>query len=267
MVLSISPVLLSYDAMNRKKIAAANWKMNLSQDEGDQLIQDIIAGIPGNLACEVVIAPPAIYLTQMIKQLEGTDLQPAAQNCHPEVSGAFTGEISAAMFSRIGVKYCLVGHSERRQLFDESNQFIREKVDAILENQMIPVFCCGESLALRQRNEQNDFVRLQLEESLFHLEEEQIRKVVVAYEPIWAIGTGVTASPEQAQEMHAFIRLMLTGRYGQTTSDTIRILYGGSIKSDNASILFSQPDVDGGLVGGASLNASSFLSIIEAANT
>lgn len=252
--------------MSRKKIVAANWKMNLTLTEGSQLIDGLLKGLPTDLHCEVVIAPPAIYIVSVIRQLEGYAIAPAAQNCHAEASGAYTGEVSAEMLSSVGVKYCITGHSERRQIFHESNAFIKETVNAILANGMIPIFCCGETLALREKNAQNDFVRVQLEESLFHLTREVMKKVVIAYEPIWAIGTGVTASPEQAQEMHSFIRSILNEKYGEETGDAIRILYGGSIKPDNAAILFSQEDVDGGLVGGASLKADDFISIIQAGN-
>lgn len=266
MVFTLLPHARRNFTMSRKKIVAANWKMNMTLAEGDLLIENIKKGLPDRMDCEVVVAPPALHIVHMIKQLAGSPIQPAAQNCHSAAAGAFTGEISAEMLSSVGVKYCLAGHSERRQIFHESNDFIRQKVDAILEYQMIPIFCCGEALELREKNGQNDFVRGQLEDSLFHLSPEVIEKVVIAYEPIWAIGTGVTASPEQAQEMHAFIRSLLADRYGKEVSDHIRILYGGSIKADNATILFSRPDVDGGLVGGASLDAKGFISIIEAGN-
>ncbi len=252
--------------MSRKKIVAANWKMNLTLEEGEVLVDKLLQGLPRELHCQVVIAPPAIHIVNLIKQLSGSGMKTAAQNCYSAPSGAFTGEISAEMLESVGVEYCLAGHSERRLVFNESNVMIKEKINAILRCNMVPVFCCGESLDLRESNQQNEFVRNQLTESLFHLEAEAISGIVIAYEPIWAIGTGRTASPEQAQEMHQFIRSLLIKQYGQDIGAHMRILYGGSIKPDNASVLFSQQDVDGGLVGGASLSAAGFLAIIEAAN-
>jgi triosephosphate isomerase len=251
--------------MSRRKIVAANWKMNLNPREGEHLVDQIIYGLPEDLNCEVVVAPPFIHLTGLRKKTEGTPIHIAAQHCHFEPAGAFTGEISVGMLKSIDVEYVITGHSERRQIFLESNEMIKSKVNAILSAEMIPVFCCGESLDIRQSGQQNEFVRGQLEESIFHLEPQSFSKLVIAYEPIWAIGTGVTASPQQAQDMHAFIRETISARYGSEISDNTRILYGGSIKADNAFTLFSQPDVDGGLVGGASLVASGFIEIIKAA--
>ncbi len=253
--------------MHRKKLVAANWKMNLSPGQGQDLVKRIKSKLPENLNCEVIIAPPFVYIASLTALLEGSPIQSGAQHCHTESSGAFTGEISADMLSQLGVRYCLVGHSERRQLFQESNDFIRGKVDVILKNHMVPIFCCGEPLEIREKNGQNDFVRKQLEDSLFHLKADVIQQVVIAYEPIWAIGTGVTASPDQAQEMHAYIRSVLEANYGDQVSTEVRILYGGSIKADNAAVLFSQPDVDGGLVGGAALDPDGFLAIIQAGNS
>jgi triosephosphate isomerase len=187
----------------------------------------------------------------------------AAQNCHAKKSGAFTGEVSAEMLHSIGVSYCIVGHSERREYFAESNALLAEKVNLCLDHFITPVFCCGEALAIREAGTQNDFVATQLKESLFHLSPEKIRSVVIAYEPIWAIGTGKTASTEQAQEMHAHLRSILAGQYGTETANAISILYGGSVKANNAKEIFACPDVDGGLVGGASLLAADFIEIIK----
>lgn len=251
--------------MSRRKIVAANWKMNLNLPEGEQLADQIISGLPAELNCEVILAPPFIHLNGLMRKTYGTPVRLAAQHCHFEVSGAFTGEVSASMLKSIGLEYVITGHSERRQLFFESNEMIKSKVNAILSAEMFPVFCCGEPLDIRNEGLQNEFVRGQLEDSVFHLDPPQFSKLVIAYEPIWAIGTGVTASPQQAQEMHAFIREAIRFRYGNELSQKMRILYGGSIKADNAFTLFSQPDVDGGLVGGASLMASGFLEIIKAA--
>ncbi len=250
---------------SRKKIVAANWKMNLNLPEGETLIDQLLEGLPEDLSCEVVIAPPFTHIPMMVAKVIGSAIVPAAQNCYFESSGAFTGEISTGMLKSVGAVYCITGHSERRQLFHESNHIIKSKVDAILSDGLVPVFCCGESLDIREKGHQNEFVKTQMEEGIFHLDATSFSKLVIAYEPIWAIGTGVTASPDQAQEMHLFIRKTIDRMYGQVVSQNIRILYGGSIKSDNASMLFSQPDVDGGLVGGASLQASGFLEIVRAA--
>jgi triosephosphate isomerase len=197
--------------------------------------------------------------------MAGYMVSPSAQNCHFAASGAYTGEVSVDMIKSVGALYCIAGHSERRQLFHEGNEVVKAKVDAILNGGLTPIFCCGEALDIREAGGQNDFVRSQLEEGVFHLEPDAFSRIIIAYEPIWAIGTGVTASPGQAQEMHAFIRETIRSKYGVAIGDTVRILYGGSIKGDNAGTLFGQPDVDGGLVGGASLQAGGFLDIIRAA--
>jgi triosephosphate isomerase (TIM) len=250
----------------RKQIAAANWKMNLTLQQGEQLLDDIITK-PHSLKenQEAIFAIPAPYLSMAQTKLRNKErVFVAAQNCYSKKSGAFTGEISVDMLSSMGVQYVVLGHSERREYFNESNSFLAEKINICLENAINPIFCCGEPLAIREANEQNNFVAKQLKESLYHLTTEQMRKVVIAYEPIWAIGTGKTASSDQAQEMHAFIRETLAHQYGKETSDSISILYGGSVKASNAVEIFSQPDVDGGLVGGASLIADEFVSIIQA---
>ena len=187
----------------------------------------------------------------------------AAQNCSDKKSGAYTGEVSVEMLHSIGVKFCIVGHSERREYFNETNKMQADKVILCLENDITPIFCCGEALTIREENRQNEFVQTQLEESLFHLSEEEIKKVIIAYEPIWAIGTGKTATAQQAQELHAFIRSVLAKKYGDAVADEISILYGGSVKGNNAAELFGSPDVDGGLVGGASLMAQDFIEIIK----
>lgn len=251
--------------MSRKKIVAANWKMNLTLSEGEKLISQLIEGIPDALECEVVLAPPFTHLQMLVGLIGGTSILPAAQHCHADAAGAYTGEVSVGMLKSLGIKYCITGHSERRQLFFETNEMVRSKVDAILEGGLTPIFCCGESLDIRQANQQNQFVKEQLEACIFHLGPDAVSKLVIAYEPIWAIGTGMTASPEQAQEMHLFIRDTIRQAYDRETSDGIRILYGGSIKADNAATLFAAPDVDGGLVGGASLQPAGFIEIIKAA--
>jgi triosephosphate isomerase len=250
----------------RKQIAAANWKMNLNQQEAQDLLKNILDKLP-KLADnqQVVFSVPAIYIVNAVQQIEGiSNVFIAAQNCHQNTNGAFTGEISAPMYSSVGVNHIVIGHSERREYFAESDALLAEKVNAVLANNSTPIFCCGEPLAIREAGTQNAFVETQLINSLFHLTPEQLLKVVIAYEPIWAIGTGKTASSAQAQEIHAFIRSVLATKYGADIADQISILYGGSVKAANAVELFSQPDVDGGLVGGASLIASEFTAIINA---
>jgi triosephosphate isomerase len=251
--------------MNRTKIVAANWKMNLTLKEGEELVSALMDGLPEHVDCEVVIAPPLTHLHFLVNQVSGTRLHPAAQHCHFASSGAFTGEVSVEMLKSAGAAYCIAGHSERRQLFGETNEIIKAKVEAILKGGLVPIFCCGEPLDIREKGKQNAYVLNQLEECIFHLDDSAFRLLVIAYEPIWAIGTGVTASPGQAQEMHAFIRDAIRLKYGSDLSQGIRILYGGSIKADNAASLFSEEDVDGGLVGGASLDPKGFLAIIGAA--
>jgi triosephosphate isomerase (TIM) len=213
----------------------------------------------------VVFAVPAPYLhLAQTKVGNHHNIHVAAQNVYTKKSGAYTGEISVDMLVSLGVDHAVIGHSERREYFAESNEMLAEKVRICLDHNIHPIFCCGEALPVRESNSQNDFVSKQLEESLFQLSAEDLKKVVIAYEPIWAIGTGKTASSQQAQEMHAHIRQQLSGKYGQDVANSISILYGGSVKGNNAKELFGQADVDGGLVGGASLNAQEFGEIINA---
>ncbi len=250
----------------RQQIAAANWKMNLTLQQGEQLL-DAIMGKPHSLKDNqlAVFAVPFPYLAMAQSKLAGKkNVYVAAQNCYSKKSGAYTGEVSVEMLQSMGIRYVVLGHSERREYFQESNQFLAEKIDICLAYQVTPIFCCGEPLSIRENETQNTYVAKQLEESLYHLSAEQIRGIVIAYEPIWAIGTGKTASSAQAQEMHAFIRKQLADKYGAAVADDISILYGGSVKAANAVELFSQPDVDGGLVGGASLLADEFVAIINA---
>ena len=242
--------------------------LRMASSSADSLgLRRAVVNLHGNLSVGpgVIIAPPFTHLQMAVATVNGTPIEIAAQNCHYEPAGAYTGEISVDMLKGLGVSYIITGHSERRQLFMETNAIIRKKVDSILGAGLTPIFCCGESLDIRESEGQNEFVAKQLEESLFHLEIASFEKVVIAYEPIWAIGTGVTASPMQAQEMHSFIRKTVASRYNDNVSNQMRILYGGSIKADNAATLFSQEDVDGGLVGGASLHTAGFLTIIDAA--
>lgn len=250
----------------RKQIAAANWKMNLSLAQAETLLNELVASehtLGANQ--EAVFAVPAIYIPLALEKLANKpNVYVAAQNCHQKESGAYTGEVSASMLQSIGVKHIIVGHSERREYFAESDALLAEKVNAILAIGSTPIFCCGEPLSIREAETQNAFVEAQLKNSLFHLSAEAIVKVVIAYEPIWAIGTGKTASSAQAQEIHAYIRSCFAAKYGEAVANQISILYGGSVKASNAKEIFSQPDVDGGLVGGASLVATEFSAIINA---
>lgn len=250
----------------RKQIAAANWKMNLTFQEAEALLTDIVPHFdnPGANR-KVVFAVPACYLTLAVEKTAGNpNIFIAAQNVYSKKAGAFTGELSVTMLKSIAVEYVVVGHSERREYFNESNKFIADKVKISLEENITPIFCCGEALPVREVNQQNSFVSRQLEESLFDLSKEEIEKIVIAYEPIWAIGTGKTASSDQAQEMHAHIRAKLSHKYGNAVANNISILYGGSVKASNAEDIFGKPDVDGGLVGGSSLIANEFIQIMRA---
>src|SRR5450631_335838 len=241
----------------RRQIAAANWKMNLTSQQGANLLQTFATTLISLQEYQfAVFAVPFPYLEMAIDTIQHKkNFAVAAQNCSNKKSGAYTGEVSAEMLKSIEVGYCLVGHSERREYFGETNQMLAEKADICLSNAITPIFCCGEALQTREDNKQNTFVENQLRESLFHLSPEALQKIVIAYEPIWAIGTGKTASTEQAQEMHAFIRSVLKKQYGEGIAEGISILYGGSVKANNSRELFASKDVDGGLVGGASLVA------------
>src|SRR5205809_254338 len=245
----------------RKQIAAANWKMNCTYQQGEQLLDDILnAGIDLTDHQQAIFAVPFPYLIMAKSATEDeNNYYVAAQNCYNKKSGAYTGEVSAEMLHSIGISFCVIGHSERREYFQETNQALAEKINLCLEYDITPIFCCGESLNIREAGTQNSFVETQLRESLFHLSDKNIQKLVIAYEPIWAIGTGKTATSEQAQEMHAHLRSILAKQYGASVAGNISILYGGSVKANNAKELFSCADVDGGLVGGASLNAAEFI--------
>jgi len=250
----------------RKKIVAANWKMNLTLNQGAELVNDLFNGMPVlNDDKLVILAPPFTHLTQTAEQLAGMiDVHLAAQNCHHENAGAYTGEISAGMLISAEVEYVIIGHSERRLYFKEDDATLAKKVNQALANGLKVIFCCGEPLEIRDANTQNSFVENQIKAGLFHLSNVQLEAIVLAYEPIWAIGTGRTASSAQAQDMHEHIRNVIGKQYGQEAADNISILYGGSCKASNAAELFACPDVDGGLIGGASLKADEFLGIIEA---
>jgi triosephosphate isomerase len=249
----------------RKQIAAANWKMNCTYQQAEKLLDDILgAEIALDDHQQAIFAVPFPYLIMAKSEVNGEKgYSVSAQNCYNKKSGAFTGEISVEMLHSIGIGFCVIGHSERREYFEESNAVLAQKLDLCLEYAITPIFCCGEPLGIREAGTQNKFVEIQLEESLFHLSENAIKNIVIAYEPIWAIGTGKTASSAQAQEMHAHLRSVLASKYGNAIASDISILYGGSVKANNAKEIFSQPDVDGGLVGGASLNAEEFCTIIR----
>jgi triosephosphate isomerase (TIM) len=250
----------------RKQIAAANWKMNLTFQQGERLLDDVLkADIKLKEYQQAVFAVPFPYLLMARSEVEEQrNYYVAAQNCYHRKNGAFTGEVSTEMLHSLAVPYCIIGHSERREYFGETNAVLADKVNLCLENFITPIFCCGEPLAIREAGTQNQFVESQLKESLFHLPEAKIKDIVIAYEPIWAIGTGKTASTDQAQEMHAHLRSILAKQYGKDVSENIPILYGGSVKANNAKELFSCADVDGGLVGGASLVAADFIQIMKA---
>jgi triosephosphate isomerase len=249
----------------RQQIVAGNWKMNTTLASGTELAENVLAKLPDNLRGLVVLGVPATHLhavSNLVIRRPG--VHTAGQNCHHEEKGAYTGEVSADMLVGVGAQYVIIGHSERRQYFKEDNAMLAKKVDLALAKGLLPIFCCGESLAIREKGTHVAFVARQLRASLYHLSPEQFKQVVIAYEPIWAIGTGRTASTEQAQEMHAAIRKTLSRKYGKRVANNTTILYGGSCNAQNAPELFSQPDVDGGLIGGASLKADDFVAIVNA---
>lgn len=248
----------------RRKIVAGNWKMNLSFPQAEELIGDIAEKLDDKkLNCDVIICPPALYLEMATDYAEESELYVGAQNVSEHDSGAYTGEISAAMIRSVDVPFCIVGHSERRKYFNESDETLSKKVNALLDHDISPIFCIGELLEERNSEKHFDVVRAQLEKGLFNLNEDEFSNIVVAYEPIWAIGTGVVATPEQAQEMHKFIRGVIAEKYGKEVAEETSLLYGGSCNAANAVDLFSNEDVDGGLIGGASLKADDFIKIIE----
>lgn len=247
----------------RNKIVAGNWKMNKNAEETEDLLNELIALLPNDLNCEVIVAPTFVNLASAVDHLEFTPIQVAAQNMHQAENGAYTGEISADMLQSIGVNTVILGHSERRAYFHESDSVLSAKVTTALKHQMRVLFCFGEELKERQSNTHFDLVKKQLTDGLFHIETASWENIVLAYEPVWAIGTGETASPEQAQEMHEFIRATVKEKYGSSIADQVSILYGGSVKPENAKEIFSKPDVDGGLIGGAALKAADFIGIIN----
>ncbi len=251
----------------RKKIVAGNWKMNTLVKEGLALASNINDELKNQTLrneVEVIIAPPFTHLTSVSEVVDNNKISISSQNCATECCGAYTGEISAEMLKNIGCRAVILGHSERRAYYGETSETLIKKTEQVLKNKMTPIFCCGEMLEEREANNHFKIVETQISEALFHLSEEDFANIVIAYEPVWAIGTGVTASKEQAQEMHAHIRTVIKAKYGNTIADNLTILYGGSVKPNNAKEIFSQPDVDGGLIGGASMKAESFIEIIKA---
>lgn len=246
----------------RKNIVAGNWKMHKTQKETVALLEEIIAKKP-NTTTEIIVAPTFVNLSKAVEITNGKGITVVAQNMHQAEGGAFTGEIAASMLTDIGVTTVILGHSERRAYFHETDALLASKVDTALKHEMRIIFCFGEELKDRQINNHFNIVENQLRDGLFHLEKKDWSNIVLAYEPVWAIGTGETASPEQAQEMHKFIRTLVEKVYGFDIADNLTILYGGSVKPDNAKEIFSKPDVDGGLIGGAALKADDFLAIVN----
>ena len=251
----------------RKHIVAGNWKMNKTFEEADELINDIkdqLEGITLDRNTQVIICPPFPFLEMATDYSEESYFAVGAQNVSDQESGAYTGEVSAAMLESMELEYCIVGHSERRAYYHETDEIVARKVDQLLKHGISPIVCCGEVLEERESNRQFEVVKKQITDGLFHLTAEQFANIIIAYEPVWAIGTGKTATPEQAQEIHAFIRGLIAEKYGQAVADETSILYGGSCKPGNAKELFANPDVDGGLIGGASLKANDFIGIATA---
>ena len=246
----------------RKKIVAGNWKMNNNKAETSALIADLKAKGSFN-GVEVKVAPTAIHLTQAVEELNDSAIEVIGQNMHQATNGAYTGEISAAMLQSIGVNSVILGHSERRAYFNETDEALAKKVNTAVAHDMEVIFCFGEELEDRKSERHFEVVASQLKKALFHLEAAAWKTIVLAYEPVWAIGTGETASPEQAQEMHAFIRNLIQESFGAELAENVAILYGGSVKPANAQEIFSKPDVDGGLIGGAALKADDFFAIVQ----
>ncbi|GEP50831.1 triosephosphate isomerase [Flavobacterium noncentrifugens] len=248
----------------RQKIVAGNWKMHKNAEETEDLLNDLIDKLPTDKEARIIVAPTFVNLSSAVSHLEFTNIDVAAQNVHQAESGAFTGEISADMLKSIGVNTVIIGHSERRAYFNESDALLASKTDTALKHDMTVIFCFGEELKDRQSGNHFNIVENQLRDGLFHLEEKSWEQIVLAYEPVWAIGTGETASPEQAQEMHEFIRETVRKQFGSDVAEEVSILYGGSVKPENAKEIFGKPDVDGGLIGGAALKAVDFAAIVEA---
>ncbi len=249
----------------RKKIVAGNWKCNTTVSTGVELAKAVMKSIAegGDPDVHVVVCPPFVHLTKVVESIDNSRVKAGAQNCAAEPKGAFTGEISAEMVKSTGAAFVILGHSERREYYGETSATLNKKLVQVFSQGLTPIYCCGEPLTIREAGTQNDYVKTQLDETVFQLSEADFRKIVIAYEPIWAIGTGRTATSAQAQEMHAYIRSTIAAKFGDETAEETSILYGGSCKSSNAAELFANPDVDGGLIGGASLDPADFLGIIN----
>ena len=249
----------------RKKIVAGNWKMNMNLQDGIALANEINEAMKADKPnCEVVVCTPFIHLAKVADVLDQNVVALGAENCADKASGAYTGEVSAEMVKSTGAQYVILGHSERREYYAETAEVLKEKVQMALANGLKIIFCCGETLEEREANRQNEVVKAELDGSVFNLTAEEWKNIVLAYEPIWAIGTGKTATSDQAEEMLAYIRSIVAEKYGQAVADEISILYGGSCKASNAPELFSKPNIDGGLIGGASLKCADFKGIIDA---
>jgi triosephosphate isomerase (TIM) len=250
----------------RKKVVAGNWKCNTTLQEGIELAKavDQVVAEKGADDVIVVLGTPFTHLTSVVNAINTNRIDVAAQNCAAEPKGAFTGEVSAAMVKSTGAKYVILGHSERREYYGETSEILNKKLALALENGLTPIYCCGEALSIRNAGTQNDYVINQLNETIFKLSVDDFKKIIIAYEPIWAIGTGVTATTQQAQDMHKALRDAVAAKFGKEIAEEISILYGGSCNAKNANELFANPDVDGGLIGGASLKAEDFIQIINA---
>lgn len=249
----------------RKNIIAGNWKMNTTLGEGIELAKGLNEALKGKTPkCDVVIGAPFTHLAGIVAAVDTCKIGVAAENCADKDKGAYTGEVSAAMVASTGAGYVIIGHSERRQYYHETAGILKSKVELALANSLTPIFCIGEVLEEREANKHFEVVEAQVKDSLFGLSPEDFSKIVLAYEPVWAIGTGKTATSDQAEEMHAFIRGLLAGKYGEQIADDCTILYGGSMNAGNAKELVAKPNVDGGLIGGASLSVDKFMPIIEA---
>ncbi|WP_289158609.1 triose-phosphate isomerase [uncultured Muribaculum sp.] len=251
----------------RKKIVAGNWKMNTTLQEGVALAKEVNEALKdATPKCDVIIAVPFTHLASINAVIDQNKLGLGAENCADHKSGAYTGEVSASMVSSTGATYVILGHSERRQYYGETSETLKEKVALAFENQLTPIFCIGEVLEERENGTYHEVVKKQIEDALFHLSAEDFGKIILAYEPVWAIGTGKTATDDQAEDMHAYIRGVIAEKYGKEVAENTSILYGGSCKPSNAAQLFAKPDVDGGLIGGASLDSASFMGIVNAFN-
>ena len=248
----------------RKKIVAGNWKMNKNLQEGIALAKELNSALSAKPNCDVVICTPFIHLAKVSEVINHSIIGLGAENCADKEKGAFTGEVSAEMVKSTGAEYVILGHSERREYYKETYDILKEKVQLALANGLKVIFCIGESLAEREANKQNEVVKAELEGSVFNLSADDFSKIIIAYEPIWAIGTGKTATSDQAEEIHAYIRSVIAAKYGKEVAENTSILYGGSCMASNAPELFAKPDIDGGLIGGASLKCEDFMGIIKA---